>query len=101
MGFNFRKSIKIAPGIKLNISKKGISSVSVGKNGARVNIGKKGVRSTVGIPGSGLSYSKFSSYNKNASALPNVESEKEKSIGFGTLLIIGILLLFPIIWIFG
>ena len=26
MGFNFRKSIKIAPGIKLNVSKNGISS---------------------------------------------------------------------------
>ena len=42
MAFNFRKSLKIAPGVKLNVTKKGISSLSVGKNGARVNVGKKG-----------------------------------------------------------
>lgn len=29
------------PGVKLNITKKGISSVSVGKNGVRVNMGKR------------------------------------------------------------
>ncbi len=37
------------PGVKLNITKKGVSSVSVGKNGARVNVGKKGTKTTVGI----------------------------------------------------
>lgn len=100
MGFNFRKSFKIAPGVKVNVTKNGISSLSVGKNGARVNIGKKSVKTTVGIPGSGLSYSKNSNYNKT-SALPTQNTKDKKSIGFGTLLIIGILLLFPIIWIFG
>lgn len=100
MGLNFKKSLKIAPGLKLNIGKKGINSVSVGKSGARVNVGKRGIKTTVGMPGSGLSYSKNSSYNK-ISTLPNQNVEDKKSIGFGTLLIIGILLLFPIIWIFG
>ena len=100
MAFNFRKSLKIAPGVKLNVTKKGISSLSVGKNGARVNIGKKGTKTTVGIPGSGLSYSKHNSYD-NSSSLPSQNAKAEKSIGFGTLLIIGLLLLFPIIWIFG
>lgn len=47
MGFRFRKSIKLAPGVRLNITKKGISSVSVGKRGATVNVGKKGTRGTV------------------------------------------------------
>lgn len=61
MGLNFRKSIKIMPGVKVNIGKKGVSSVSVGGRGARVNIGKKGTRTTVGLPGSGLSYSSYSS----------------------------------------
>jgi hypothetical protein len=59
MGFNFRKSLKIAPGVRLNITKKGISSVSLGGKGARVNLGKKGTRTTVGVPGTGLSYSSF------------------------------------------
>lgn len=60
MGFNFRKSLKIAPGVRLNITKKGISSVSLGGKGARVNLGKKGTKTTVGLPGTGLSYSSFS-----------------------------------------
>lgn len=57
MGFNFRKSIKIAPGVRVNIGKKGVSSVSVGRRGASVNVGRKGARANVGIPGTGLSYS--------------------------------------------
>ncbi|MGR5208316.1 DUF4236 domain-containing protein [Vibrio sp. PNB23_22_7] len=56
MGFKFRKRIKIAPGLHVNVSKSGVST-SIGKPGATVNIGKKGVKATVGIPGSGLSYS--------------------------------------------
>jgi hypothetical protein len=60
MGFNFRKSIKIVPGVRLNITKKGVSSVSLGGKGMRVNLGKKGTRTTVGMPGTGLSYSSFS-----------------------------------------
>ena len=63
MGLNFRKSIKIAPGIRVNVSKKGYQVFLCGK-GARVNVSKKGTRTTVGIPGTGLSYSKFSSYTK-------------------------------------
>lgn len=66
MGFNFRKSIKIMPGVRVNLTKKGISSVSVGKNGARVNVGKKGTRTTVGLPGTGLSYSSYSPRNKQS-----------------------------------
>lgn len=56
MGFRFRKSFKIAPGIRLNLSKSGVST-SIGGKGATVNVSKRGVRSTVGIPGSGISYS--------------------------------------------
>lgn len=68
MGFNFRKSIKIIPGVKLNITQKGVSSLSVGKNGARVSVGKKGVRTTAGLPGTGLSYTTNTSYKKSKRA---------------------------------
>lgn len=56
MGFRFRKSFKVLPGVRVNVTKKGISSVSVGKPGASVNIGKRGTRASVGLPGTGLSY---------------------------------------------
>lgn len=55
MGFRFRKSFKIAPGIRLNLSKSG-TSVTLGGRGASVNIGGKRPRATVGIPGTGVSY---------------------------------------------
>jgi hypothetical protein len=55
MGFKFRKRIKLASGLWVNLSK-GFPSLSIGKRGPTTNIGKRGVRATVGIPGSGLSY---------------------------------------------
>lgn len=58
MGWRFRKSIKIVPGVRVNFGKKG-ASVSVGGKGATVNISSKGTRYTVGIPGTGVSYSEF------------------------------------------
>lgn len=61
MGLRFRKIFRLAPGVRLNLSKSG-ASVSLGQKGATVNIGGKGVRETVGLPGSGLSYSEFQSY---------------------------------------
>jgi len=57
MGLKFRKSIKLFPGVRLNLGKKGIASLSIGKKGATVNINKKGIKTTLGIPGTGISYS--------------------------------------------
>lgn len=56
MGFRFRKSFKVLPGVRLNVSKSG-TSVSVGGKGATTNFSKKGTRSTLGVPGTGVSYS--------------------------------------------
>lgn len=56
MGFRFRKSIKLLPGIRINLSKSGVSA-SIGKPGATVNISERGARGTVGLPGTGISYS--------------------------------------------
>ncbi len=65
MGFRFRKSIKIAPGLRLNVSKRG-TSVSIGRRGATTNISKRGVRQTFGIPGTGISYSRKLGKGKQA-----------------------------------
>lgn len=53
--FRFRRSFRIAPGLRLNIGKRS-TSVSVGVRGAHVTFGKSGTRTTVGVPGTGLSY---------------------------------------------
>jgi endonuclease YncB( thermonuclease family) len=53
MGWLFRKSIRILPGVRLNLSRKR-ASVSVGPPGVKYNIGPGTRRLTVGIPGTGL-----------------------------------------------
>lgn len=58
MGFRFYRRIKIAPGLSLNLGKRG-TSVSVGPRGAKVTFGPNGTRSSVGIPGTGMRYEKY------------------------------------------
>ncbi len=55
MGFRFFRRIRIAPGVYVNLGKKG-ASVSVGPRGAKMTFGSRGVKSSVGIPGTGIRY---------------------------------------------
>ena len=50
MGWSFRKSFKIAPGIRLNLSKGGVG-VSGGVKGLRLGIGPRGTQFTAGRGG--------------------------------------------------
>jgi hypothetical protein len=56
MGFRFSRRISLFKGLRLNLSKSG-TSVSVGGRGGWLTFGKKGTRATVGIPGTGMSWS--------------------------------------------
>jgi hypothetical protein len=59
MGFRFRRSARLGP-LRFNFAKGGLSSISVGGRGASFNIPVSrggGPRTTVGLPGSGLSWS--------------------------------------------
>ena len=85
MGFRFRKSIKLFPGIRLNLSKSGVSA-SIGRPGATVNISERGTRGTVGIPGTGMSYSEqLSRPHATPEQTPQQESASE-GMGFAALL---------------
>lgn len=55
MGLRFRKSFKLFSGLKLNISKKGIST-SFGGKGFSINTGTHGTFINSGLPGTGISY---------------------------------------------
>ena len=55
MPFRFQKRISLLPGVRINLSKGGVST-SLGPRGADVNIGKDGVTANASIPGTGLSY---------------------------------------------
>ena len=59
MPFRFRRSARLGP-LRFNFAKSGLSSISIGGRGASYNIpvGRSGgARSTVGLPGTGLSWS--------------------------------------------
>lgn len=58
MPVRIRKSFKIFPGVKVNMSKGGIS-FTVGARGYHLNFSKRGVRQTVGLPGSGISETSY------------------------------------------
>ena len=55
MGFRFQKRISTPFG-RVNFSKSGVS-LTEGVRGAHITLSKRGVRTSVGIPGSGLSWS--------------------------------------------
>ena len=88
MGFRFRRRIKIAPGIRLNIGKNGMST-SVGRRGFTMNIGRGKTRTTVGLPGTGLSYSDGSSY---------ATTSRSASSGMAWLLAIALFVIFLLWW---
>jgi len=58
MPTRFRRTFTIFPGVKVNVSKGGMS-ISVGKKGFTLNFSKRGVRQTVGLPGSGISHTSY------------------------------------------
>ena len=98
MGWGFRKRIKIAPGINLNISKRGVST-TIGRKGASVNIGKDGTYLNTGIPGTGF-YSrqkiggqkKKTDINTEMSGNQNSKSSKGCTpVGCGIIVLIGII----------
>ena len=53
MAWKYRKRIKIAPGVTINVSRSGVST-TIGPKGASVNIGKNGTYLNTGIPGTGI-----------------------------------------------
>ncbi len=121
MGWRFRKRIKIAPGIRLNLSRSGISATFGGKWGS-VNVGKNGTYLNTGIRGTGLyrrdrisgsksSYSRKNNYSKRSrintyytsSFKDNINDSDSKIIKFGNnwgcaTFGCGIVLLFLIGW---
>lgn len=78
MGLNFRKSISLGKGLKLNLSKSG-PSVSFGKSGFRQSVNLKGqARTTVGIPGTGIYYTKTNNVKNLVGGLTGKDDSKGK-----------------------
>ena len=92
MSLMFRKRIRIAKGVYLNIGKKGVSA-SVGVPGARVTLGKDRVTTSAGIPGTGL-------YDRTTHKVTRQASDPARSEApsGGGLAIVGLLIVAALIF---
>lgn len=71
MPVRFRRTFTLFPGLKVNVSKGGMS-ITVGTKGFHLNFSKQGVRQTTGLPGSGISHTSYLYKNNDD------EEEKEE-----------------------
>jgi hypothetical protein len=83
MGFRFRRSVKLFPGLRLNFGKRGISA-SIGVRGAHVTYGPTGTRTTVGLPGTGLSYTHLEKPHREAPILTAAEPPSDSGAPQGS-----------------
>lgn len=79
MGLKYRKSIKIAPGVKLNVGKKS-AGISVGGKYGGVSVNSKtGVRTRTSLPGTGISYTSSPGKKASASSRSSTSAKKTSS----------------------
>lgn len=81
MGLRFKKSIKIAPGVKMNVGKKSVGISVGGKHGGLSFNSRTGARARVSAPGTGLSYStKIGKGKKKSSHKNKTTSTRELNL---------------------
>ena len=80
MALRFRRSIKLAPGLRMNLSRGGLSW-SIGPRGASMSFGKRGAAANFGVPGTGLSFRQTagSSATRPQRALPQGDSSQKSA----------------------
>lgn len=86
MGLRVNRRVHLAPGLRLNLSKRGVS-VSVGHRGAWYTTGPAGRRATVGIPGSGVYYTRH---------LGGASTPKPAPSAIRTLLVLAVVIFFAV-----
>jgi hypothetical protein len=84
MGFRFRRSIRLVPGLRLNVGLKS-ASVSTGIRGLSYTAGSAGQRITVGLPGTGLYWTK--AWRNGATRVP---VSRAFLAGLGILVLLGL-----------
>jgi hypothetical protein len=86
MGWRFRQSFKIIPGVRLNLSRSGLSA-SIGGAPFTLNFSSRGVMSTASLPGTGVSYRQLigkasqQDYSANSQECPPIDSTTRVSSG--------------------
>jgi hypothetical protein len=95
MGFRFRRAIKILPGLRLNFGKRGVST-SIGVRGAHITVGHGQIRETVGLPGSGLSYTHVEKTQQEAPSEPL--AARRSSVSIWLFVLVALAVIAQIIW---
>jgi hypothetical protein len=90
MSFRFQRRIKILPGLRLNVSKTGISW-TVGTRGASVTARDGKLTGNVGIPGTGLSYRKRLELPESETDSQQTQTEPQRSSAPSWLLFLAVL----------
>ena len=105
MAWSYRKRVRIAPGVHLNLSRRGVST-TIGVRGASVNFGKKGTYVNTGIPGTGFYNRQKISGDRgrpHASVKRNIHTSPSgggQLLGYGCAGILALLFLFMgLIWL--
>ena len=78
MGLRFYKSFKILPGVRMNVSKSGISW-TLGSKAVKLNTGKRGTYLNLSIPKTGISWRERldNKISKNKASTSKVDSSKQ------------------------
>lgn len=92
MGLRVRKTIKLFPGVKINLSKSGISTTA-GVKGATITHGHGKKCVNMGIPGSGISHTSITRTKAD-----NIADSSDEHAVLGWLIIIGVVVV--TFWIF-
>jgi hypothetical protein len=97
MALRFRRTMKIAPGVRLNLTKTGVSA-RVGPRGAGVTVGTSGTTVSAGIPGTGLHVSeKVSRKRPRQKQVTTEAAHEDPKLGFaGWAIVLGVIAL--MIW---
>ena len=90
--FKKRRSIKLVKGVRVNVGKKGVTSVSLGGKGLTLNASKKGLKGTASIPGTGISTSGYITKG-------NVNSESEQETKTSVNVIASIVIIGFVLWL--
>ena len=96
MGFRFQKRLKIFPGLKLNLSKSGISW-TIGTRGMSINAKDRKITGNVGIPGTGFSYREQLNRNVDNSEKPDLSDSQIHPLNISQYFVIFILLIIGIL----
>ncbi len=82
MPIRFRRTFRILPGVRVNVSRHGVST-TVGPRGMHLTFNRYGVRQDVGLPGTGISEYSYLAKNERRKAAEEEAARHLQSIHHG------------------